>query len=164
MGINTYSKKIEPLIEFMEWYFQPEQQKRYGAVCQTGLKAVLEDPEWKNLNSYNASFADALPYTNDYWHLPEYAVLLDQLQEEVSNAISGAKTVQQALDDAAEPPRADAAARGLRDQARRLRARGAGSADHAVRNRQDRARHLQLSHAVEAVVPEWAAASSGSRR
>jgi multiple sugar transport system substrate-binding protein len=101
MGINTYSKKIEPLIEYMEWYFQPEQQKRYGAVCQTGLKAVLEDPEWKNLNSYNASFADALQYTNDYWHLPEYAVLLDQLQEEVSNAISGAKTVQQALDDAA---------------------------------------------------------------
>jgi multiple sugar transport system substrate-binding protein len=101
MGINVYSEKIEPLIEYMEWYFQPDQQRRYGAVCQTGLKAVLEDPEWKSLNSYNASFADALQYTNDYWHLPEYAVLLDQLQEEVSNAISGAKPVQQALDDAA---------------------------------------------------------------
>jgi multiple sugar transport system substrate-binding protein len=101
MGINVYSEKIEPLIEYMEWYFQPDQQRRYGAVCQTGLKAVLEDPEWKSLNSYNDSFADALQYTNDYWHLPEYAVLLDQLQEEVSNAISGAKTVQEALDDAA---------------------------------------------------------------
>ena len=40
----------------MEWYFQPEQQKRYAAVCQTGLKAVLDAPEWKSLNSYNKHF------------------------------------------------------------------------------------------------------------
>jgi multiple sugar transport system substrate-binding protein len=86
----------------MEWYFQPEQQKRYAAVCQTGLKSVLDDPEWQGLNSYNKHFAKALEYTNDYWHLPEYNVLLDILQEEVSNAISGKKTVQEALDDAAE--------------------------------------------------------------
>ena len=102
MGINTYSKKIEELTKFMEWYFQPEQQKRYAAVCQTGLKSVLDSPEWQNLNSYNKHFAKALGYTNDYWHLPEYAVLLDQLQEEVSNAISGKKTVEQALADAAD--------------------------------------------------------------
>jgi multiple sugar transport system substrate-binding protein len=102
MGINAYSKKIDTLVKFMEWYFLPEQQKRYAAVCQTGLKSVLDSPEWQNLNSYNKHFAKALAYTNDYWHLPEYAVLLDQLQEEVSNAISGKKTVQQALDDAAE--------------------------------------------------------------
>ena len=39
---------------------------------------------------------------NDYWHLPEYPALLDELQQEVSNAIAGTKTVQQALADAAE--------------------------------------------------------------
>ncbi len=102
MGINKYSKKLDTVIKFMEWYFQPEQQKRYARVCQTGLKQVLDSSEWKNLNSYNRHFAQALKYTNDYWHLPEYSILLDQLQEEVSNAIAGRKTVQQALDDAAE--------------------------------------------------------------
>ena len=102
MGINTYSKKIDALTKFMEWYFQPEQQKRYAAVCQTGLKSVLDSPEWQGLNRYNKHFANALKYTNDYWHLPEYSILLDSLQEEVSNAISGKKTVQAALDDAAE--------------------------------------------------------------
>lgn len=102
MGINGYSKKIPTLVKFMEWYFQPEQQKRYAAVCQTGLKAVLDSPEWQKVNRYNKQFAEGLKYTNDYWHLPEYAILLDQLQEEISNAISGKKTVQQALDDAAE--------------------------------------------------------------
>lgn len=102
MGINTYSGKIETLTAFMEWYFQPEQQKRYAAVCQTGLKSVLDSDEWQSLNSYNALFATALDYTNDYWHLPEYSILLDILQEEVSNAISGSKSVQEALDDAAE--------------------------------------------------------------
>ena len=102
MGINKYSKKLPELTKFMEWYFQPDQQKRYAAVCQTGLKAVLESPDWQNLNSYNRQFSTALQYLNDYWHLPEYPVLLDELQQEVSNAISGTKTVQQALADAAE--------------------------------------------------------------
>lgn len=101
MGINKYSKKLPELVKFMEWYFQPEQQERYAAVCQTGLKSVLESADWQGLNSYNAQFSTALQYLNDYWHLPEYPVLLDQLQEEVSNAITGTKTVEEALTDAA---------------------------------------------------------------
>ena len=64
---------------------------------------MLDSPEWQKLNSYNASFARAAKYLNhDYWHLPEYPQLLDILQEEVSAAASGAKTVKQALDSAAE--------------------------------------------------------------
>ncbi len=96
------SKKIPTVIKFMEWYFQPEQQKRYAKVCQTGLKSVLDTPDWQSLNSYNKSFARALSYVNDYWHLPEYPELLDILQEEISAASSGKKTVKQALDFAAE--------------------------------------------------------------
>ncbi len=102
MGINTYSQKIPTIVKFMEWYFQPEQQKRYAKVCQTGLKSVLDSPDWQSLNSYNKSFARALSYVNDYWHLPEYPELLDILQEEISAAGSGKKTVKQALDSAAE--------------------------------------------------------------
>ena len=45
MGLNKYSKKLPEMVKFMEWYFQPEQQTRYAAVCQTGLKAVLESPD-----------------------------------------------------------------------------------------------------------------------
>ena len=84
--MNVYSKKIPTVIKFMEWYFQPEQQKRYAKVCQTGLKSVLDSPDWQSLNSYNKSFARALSYVNDYWHLPEYPELLDILQEEISAA------------------------------------------------------------------------------
>jgi multiple sugar transport system substrate-binding protein len=102
MGINTYSKNIPTIVKFMEWYFQPEQQKRYAKVCQTGLKSVLDSPDWQSLNSYNKSFARSLSYVNDYWHLPEYPELLDILQEEISAAGSGKKTVKQALDSAAE--------------------------------------------------------------
>ena len=101
MGINRYSENLPELVAFMEWYFQPEQQARYAAVCQTGLKAVLDSREWQGLNSFNRQFATALDYLNDYWHLPEYAILLDQLQEDISNAIAGVKTVPQALTDAA---------------------------------------------------------------
>ena len=101
MGINRYSENLPELVAFMEWYFQPEQQARYAAVCQTGLKAVLDSREWQGLNRFNRQFATALDYLNDYWHLPEYAILLDQLQEDISNAIAGVKTVRQALTDAA---------------------------------------------------------------
>ena len=101
MGINRYSENLPALVAFMEWYFQPEQQARYAAVCQTGLKAVLDSPKWQGLNDFNRQFATALDYLNDYWHLPEYAILLDQLQEDISNAIAGVKTVRQALTDAA---------------------------------------------------------------
>ena len=65
------------------------------------MKAVLESPDWHGLNSYNAQFSQSLAYLNDYWHLPEYPVLLDILQQEVSNAIAGTKTVEVALTDAA---------------------------------------------------------------
>jgi multiple sugar transport system substrate-binding protein len=103
IGINVYSKKIPTVVKFLEWYYQPEQQKRWAAVCQTGLMSILNSPEWQGLNSYNKSFARALTYVNhDYWHLPEYPELLDILQDEVTAASSGKKTVKQALDSAAE--------------------------------------------------------------
>ena len=35
MGINAHSKKIPEVVAFMEWYFQPAQQKEYAAACQT---------------------------------------------------------------------------------------------------------------------------------
>lgn len=101
MGINAHSKKIPQVIEFMEWYFQPEQQKEYAASCQTALRTVLDSAEWQNLNGYNRQFAEGLAYTNDYWHLPEYSRLLEVLQEEVNAAVHGKKTVANALRDAA---------------------------------------------------------------
>jgi multiple sugar transport system substrate-binding protein len=101
MGINKHSKKQELVVKFMEWYFLPEQQRQYAKVCQTGLKEILLSSEWQTLNAYNKHFAQALPYTNDYWHLPEYPVLLAQWQEELVHAITRKKTVQQALNDAA---------------------------------------------------------------
>ena len=103
IGINVYSKKIPEVIKFLEWFYQPEQQKRWAAVCQTGLQAVLNSPEWQKLNSYNKSFTHAMTHMHhDYWHLPEYPQLLDILQDEVTAASSGKKNVKQALDSAAE--------------------------------------------------------------
>jgi len=60
---------------------------------------VLSNPDWYKLNDWNKQFSKAMQYTNDYWHIPEYIILLDILQEEVTNAISKKKTVEQALSD-----------------------------------------------------------------
>ena len=103
IGLNVYSKKLPQTIKFLEWFFHPEQQKRWAAVCQTGLKSVLDSPEWQKVNTYNKSFANAMTHMHhDYWHLPEYPQLLDILQDEVTAASSGKKSVKEALDSAAE--------------------------------------------------------------
>jgi multiple sugar transport system substrate-binding protein len=103
IGLNVYSKKIPQTIKFLEWFYHPEQQKRWAAVCQTGLKSTLDSPEWQKVNTYNKSFANAMTHMHhDYWHLPEYPQLLDILQDEVTAASSGKKSVKEALDSAAE--------------------------------------------------------------
>jgi multiple sugar transport system substrate-binding protein len=102
MGINKYSKHVKEAWDFLEWYNVKEQQMVYAKICQSGRKDVLEDPSWVKLNDYNKLFSVAFNYTNDYWHLPEYAILLDVLQEETHNAVTGKKTPEQAMKDCAD--------------------------------------------------------------
>jgi multiple sugar transport system substrate-binding protein len=99
MGINIYSKCVEETWKFIEWYQQYPQQWQYAQTCQSARKDVLSNPDWYKLNDWNKQFSKAMQYTNDYWHIPEYIILLDILQEEVTNAISKKKTVEQALAD-----------------------------------------------------------------
>jgi multiple sugar transport system substrate-binding protein len=102
MGINKYSKCVEETWKFIEWYQQYPQQWQYAQTCQSARNDVLRKPEWQKLNKWNKQFSKAVEYTNDYWHLPEYMILLDILQEEVTNAIGKKKTVEQALNDCAK--------------------------------------------------------------
>jgi multiple sugar transport system substrate-binding protein len=102
MGISKYSKNIKEAWNFLEWYNLKEQQMIYAKICQSGNRLVWEDPAWTGLNAYNKLFRVAFNYTNDYWHLPEYAILLDILQEETHNASTGTKTPEQAMKDCAE--------------------------------------------------------------
>ena len=50
IGISKYSKNVQAAWDFIEWYEEKPQQKRYGAVCQTGRQDVLDDPNWLNAN------------------------------------------------------------------------------------------------------------------
>ena len=102
IGISKYSKDVQAAWDFIEWYEEKPQQQRYGAVCQTGRQDVMDDPSWLNANDFNKLFKVAFKYTNDYWHLPEYAILLDILQEESHNAVTGKKTPEKAMADCAD--------------------------------------------------------------
>ena len=101
MGINKYSNCKEEAWAFIEWFQQKPQQMHYSMAGQTGRLDVLNDKNWQQLTSWNDDFLEAMPLTNDYWHLPEYINLLEILQREVANAVIGVKTAQQALTDAA---------------------------------------------------------------
>ena len=103
IGLTSIPRSSPRRSNSSEWFYHPEQQKRWAAVCQTGLKSVLDSPEWQKVNTYNKSFANAMTHMHhDYWHLPEYPQLLDILQDEVTAASSGKKSVKEALNSAAE--------------------------------------------------------------
>lgn len=102
IGINKYSKHVDAAWKFIEWYEQHDQQMKYARNCQTGRLSVMKSPEWLQMNPYNKLFRVALNWINDYWHVPEYAILLDIMQEEVNAAVVGKKTAAQALKDCAE--------------------------------------------------------------
>lgn len=102
IGINIYSKCVEESWKFIEWWETKAPQWAYGQICQSARLDVVDDPKWQGLNKWNKAFSNAVKMTNDYWHLPEYMILLDILQEEITNAIAGKKTVKQAMDDCAK--------------------------------------------------------------
>ena len=101
MGINKYSNCKKESWAFIEWFQQHKQQMHYSIAGQSGRLDVLNDENWQLLTSWNSSFLAATSLTNDYWHLPEYTMLLEILQQEMANAVLGVKTAQQALTDAA---------------------------------------------------------------
>jgi multiple sugar transport system substrate-binding protein len=101
MGINKYSNCKKESWAFIEWFQQHKQQMQYSIAGQSGRLDVLNDESWQQLTSWNSSFLAATSLTNDYWHLPEYTMLLEILQQEMASAVIGAKTAQQALTDAA---------------------------------------------------------------
>ncbi len=99
IGVTAYSKNREAALEFIDWFQSKETQWKWAkGGGLTGLKSIVNAPEFPGLFAYNTAFRDSLPFARDIWNVPEYAKLLDVTQENLNAAVTGKLTPKEALD------------------------------------------------------------------
>ena len=90
-------------MKFLEWFIKDKAQQKWAELGgYTCSEAVLELPEFRNATPYNEAFYQSMLMVKDFWATPEYAELLDQLNQRVYPYIVGGKgTAKEALDGVA---------------------------------------------------------------
>jgi multiple sugar transport system substrate-binding protein len=100
ISIVAYSKKQAESMKFLEWFIKDETQKKWAELGgYTCSQAVLKSAEFQNATPYNKAFYDTMFMVKDFWATPEYAEILDQLNQHIYPFVVGGKgTAQEALD------------------------------------------------------------------
>jgi multiple sugar transport system substrate-binding protein len=100
ISVVSYSENQEEAMKFLEWFIKDETQKRWAELGgYTASAAVLESEEFRTATPYNEAFYQTMFKVKDFWAVPEYAELLQQLNQRVYPYIVGDEgTAQEALD------------------------------------------------------------------
>ena len=89
-------------VDFVKWWLSPEIQtefaKRGG---QSGRASVYNQPDYVTFRPWNRTWAPALDWQRDVWHVPDFFELLVQSQEEYVKAITGQQDAQTTMDNIA---------------------------------------------------------------
>jgi multiple sugar transport system substrate-binding protein len=88
-------------MKFLEWFIKDDTQKKWAALGgYTCSKAVLESAEFQNATPYNKAFYETMFKVKDFWAVPEYAELLQQLNQRIYPAVVGKEGDSKATLDA----------------------------------------------------------------
>ncbi len=100
ISVVSYSKKQEEAMKFLEWFIKDETQKKWAALGgYTCSQAVLKSEEFQNATPYNKAFYETMFKVKDFWAVPEYAELLQQLNQRIyPYMIGGEGTAKETLD------------------------------------------------------------------
>lgn len=104
ISVVSYSDSQDAALEYIEWFAQPEIQKKWWALGgYSALRAVVEDPGFATSQPYAQTFLDSMAIVKDFWAEPAYASLLLAMQDRVHRyVIAGEGTAQDALDGLVE--------------------------------------------------------------
>ena len=104
ISIVSYSKKQDQAMKFLEWFIKDETQKKWAKLGgYTCSQAVLKSDEFQKATPYNKAFYDTMFMVKDFWATPEYAEVLDQMNQHIYTFVVGGKgTAQEALDATAK--------------------------------------------------------------
>ncbi|MFA6157603.1 ABC transporter substrate-binding protein [Mesorhizobium sp.] len=100
ISVVSYSNNKEEAMKFLQWFIKDETQKKWAALGgYTCNKSVLESAEFQNATPYNKAFYDTMFKVKDFWAVPEYAELLQQLNQRVyPYIVNGDGTAKDMLD------------------------------------------------------------------
>jgi multiple sugar transport system substrate-binding protein len=103
ISIVSYSDNKEESLKFLEWFIRDDVQQRWaelgGYTCN---KAVLESALFQNATPYNKAFYETMFKVKDFWAVPEYAELLQQMNQRIyPYVVNGEGTAKEALDSLA---------------------------------------------------------------
>lgn len=93
---------VQEMLHFVKWWLSPDVQaefaKRGG---QSGLKSVYSKSDYVTFRPWNRTWAPALDWQKDVWHVPDFFELLVQSQEQFDKAITGQQNAKQTMDNIA---------------------------------------------------------------
>lgn len=103
-GITAFSKHKKEAWQYLQWLFSYETQKRIlddpTSAAVSARKDLLEYQ--KKMNPRNRAVIESIPFTRDFWNIPDYSEMLSILQRELNLAFLGQKSPKDALDTAAQ--------------------------------------------------------------
>ncbi|MGN6305993.1 MAG: ABC transporter substrate-binding protein, partial [Mesorhizobium sp.] len=100
ISVVSYSNNKEEAMKFLKWFIQDDTQKKWadlgGYTCN---KAVLESEAFQNATPYNKAFYETMFKVKDFWAVPEYAELLQQLNQRIyPYVVNGQGSAKEVLD------------------------------------------------------------------
>lgn len=100
ISIVSYSDNQEEAFKFLEWFIQDDVQQRWAELGgYTASAAVLESEEFRNATPYNEAFYQTMFVVKDFWAVPEFAELLNQMNQRIyPHIVGGEGTAQEVLD------------------------------------------------------------------
>ena len=99
ISLSSYSKKQDAAKKFLEWFSKEETQSKWAKLGGlTANKKVAATDDYKKATPYNELFAQSMAYTKDFYNTPQYSELMKVTQENLNDAIAGAKAPKAALD------------------------------------------------------------------
>jgi len=107
IGVCTYSKHQKEALQFIDWFQSDETQWKWvDGGGYTGKKSILNTDRFLKAKPYNGPLRESLPLLKDFWNMPEYAQMLDYMQEYLNGAVVGQMSPKEALDTIAEKQQA----------------------------------------------------------
>lgn len=99
ISVSSYSKKQDAAKKFLEWFSKEETQAQWAKLGGlTANKKVAATDDYKNAAPYNELFSQSMAFTKDFYNVPQYSEMMKVSQENLNDAIAGAKAPKAALD------------------------------------------------------------------
>jgi multiple sugar transport system substrate-binding protein len=100
ISIVSYSKKQEEAKKFLEWFIREDTQQKWADLGgYTADAQVLSSEKFRSATPYNEAFYQSLFLVKDFWAVPYYGQLLDQMNKRIQPYIINKNgTAKEALD------------------------------------------------------------------